>query len=109
MPRLGQIVWEDIRASRLRRFPYIVYYRVLSDRVEVLAVLHGRRDSSAWNVFTGTARPGNGAGDQDRKKDATFCSIGSSRELIRSRHWADFRVFSSTSMSSRQTAPNARN
>jgi len=50
MPRLGQIVWEDIRASRLRRFPYVVYYRALSDRVEILAVLHGRRDSSAWKA-----------------------------------------------------------
>ena len=50
LPQLCQVVWEDVRASRLRRFPYVVYYRVLSDRIEVLAVLHGRRDSSAWKA-----------------------------------------------------------
>jgi plasmid stabilization system protein ParE len=50
MPRLCQVLWEDVRASRLRKFPYIIYYRALSDRVEVLAVLHGSRNSSAWKA-----------------------------------------------------------
>jgi plasmid stabilization system protein ParE len=48
MPALYAIVWQDIRTCRLRRFPYVVYYRVLADRIEVLAVLHGRQDSSVW-------------------------------------------------------------
>jgi plasmid stabilization system protein ParE len=34
----------DIREGLLRRFPYAVYYRVLPDRVRVLAVYHTARD-----------------------------------------------------------------
>ncbi len=48
MPELHGKVWEDVRAARLKRFRYIVYYIVLADRVEVLAVLHSARDPSAW-------------------------------------------------------------
>jgi toxin ParE1/3/4 len=49
MPELYGVVWHDVRAVRLRRFRYVVYYVVFPDRVEVLAVLHGSRDSSsAW-------------------------------------------------------------
>jgi plasmid stabilization system protein ParE len=36
--------------ARTRRFTYIVYYRALNDRVEVVAVLHGRRDASTWTT-----------------------------------------------------------
>jgi plasmid stabilization system protein ParE len=37
-----------VRAARLKQFRYIVYFIVLADRVEVLAVLHGARDPSSW-------------------------------------------------------------
>lgn len=47
-PRLFATIWEDVRACRLRKYPYVVYYRALEDRVEVLAILHGNRDSAAW-------------------------------------------------------------
>jgi plasmid stabilization system protein ParE len=42
------IVWNDVRAVRVRKFQYVVYYVVLSDGVEVLAVLHGARQESTW-------------------------------------------------------------
>jgi plasmid stabilization system protein ParE len=48
MPELYGIVWQDVRAARLRRFKHVVYYVAFPDRVEVIAVLHGSRDSSAW-------------------------------------------------------------
>jgi plasmid stabilization system protein ParE len=38
----------DIREGLLTRFPYAVYYRVLADRVRVLAVYHTARDPSRW-------------------------------------------------------------
>jgi plasmid stabilization system protein ParE len=47
-PEMHQIVLRDVRRAKLRRFPYVVYYRVLPDRVEVLAVLHGRRNPGVW-------------------------------------------------------------
>jgi toxin ParE1/3/4 len=48
MPELYGKVWEDVRAARLKQFRYIVYFIVLADRVEVLAVLHSARDPSSW-------------------------------------------------------------
>ncbi len=48
MPELYGKVWQDVRATRLKQFRYIVYFIVLADRVEVLAVLHGARDPSSW-------------------------------------------------------------
>ena len=48
MPEMYAEVWGTVRAARLRRFRHVVYYMVLADRVEVIAVMHGSRDSSAW-------------------------------------------------------------
>lgn len=48
MPELYGPVWQDVRAVRLKKFRYVVYYVVFTDRVEVLAVLHGARHPSAW-------------------------------------------------------------
>ena len=48
MPEMCGVVWQDVRAVKLRRFRYVVYYVVFADRVEVLAILHGSRDVSAW-------------------------------------------------------------
>jgi plasmid stabilization system protein ParE len=48
MPEMYGVVWQDVRAARLRKFRHIVYYVAFADRVEVLAVLHGARDASAW-------------------------------------------------------------
>ena len=48
MPELYGLVWQDVRAARVRQFRHLVYYVVFPDRVEVLAVIHGSVDPSAW-------------------------------------------------------------
>jgi plasmid stabilization system protein ParE len=48
MPELHSVVYKDLRRARVGRFPYNIYYRILADRVEVLAVIHGRRKPSVW-------------------------------------------------------------
>ncbi len=35
-------------APMVRRFPYVVYYRIQGGRVSILAIQHGARDPSAW-------------------------------------------------------------
>jgi plasmid stabilization system protein ParE len=52
MPELYAIVHRDVRRAVVRRFPYAIYYRIVFDRVIVLAVLHGRGDSKAWQIRT---------------------------------------------------------
>jgi toxin ParE1/3/4 len=47
MPQMYAMVFRDVRRTKLRTFPYLIYYRLL-DRVEVIAVLHGSRDPRLW-------------------------------------------------------------
>jgi plasmid stabilization system protein ParE len=47
-PEMYGIVWRDVRAARLKKFRHVVYYVAFSDRVEVLAVLHGARNAPTW-------------------------------------------------------------
>jgi plasmid stabilization system protein ParE len=44
MPELYVVAFKNIRRGKMRKFPYLVYYRLLSDRIEVIGVLHGSRD-----------------------------------------------------------------
>lgn len=37
-----------LRSALLRRFPYAVLFRIGRERIEVLAVWHGRRDPKGW-------------------------------------------------------------
>jgi toxin ParE1/3/4 len=48
MPELYGVVRRNVRRRKLRRFPYLLYYRVLSNRIEVIAILHARRDEGVW-------------------------------------------------------------
>jgi toxin ParE1/3/4 len=48
MPEMYGLVWQDVRAARLRKFRRLVYSLVFADRIEVLAVLHGSQNASTW-------------------------------------------------------------
>jgi toxin ParE1/3/4 len=47
-PRQFPIALRDIRKALVQRFPYVVYYVVLSDVISVIAIIHGRRDPRRW-------------------------------------------------------------
>jgi plasmid stabilization system protein ParE len=47
-PELYGRAWQDVRAALLKKLPYVVYYVVFADRIEILAVLHGSRDRAVW-------------------------------------------------------------
>jgi plasmid stabilization system protein ParE len=47
-PERWPVVEADRRRFVLRRFPFCIVYRVQSGRVEVLAVVHGRRRPGYW-------------------------------------------------------------
>jgi plasmid stabilization system protein ParE len=47
-PEAFGTVWKDVRAVRVRRFQYVVYYIVFEERIELLAVIHGSRRESTW-------------------------------------------------------------
>ena len=43
-PFIYQIAYKDVLRAIVHRFPYLVWYRVLGERVTVLACTHGRQD-----------------------------------------------------------------
>jgi plasmid stabilization system protein ParE len=51
-PELYAVIHRDIRRSVLQRFPYAVYYRIISSRVVVTAVFHSRRNPKSWQKRT---------------------------------------------------------
>lgn len=51
-PQAFAIVWRNVRATKLKQFQYVVYYRVQADRIEIFAVVHSNRDSSTWKSRT---------------------------------------------------------
>ena len=52
MPEAYPVVYRDVRRSVMRRFPYIIYYRIVSSRVIVTAVFHGHRNPKARQTRT---------------------------------------------------------
>ncbi len=44
-PERFPIVHDDIRQAILRRFPYVVYFRLVGERVLVVSVFHASRDA----------------------------------------------------------------
>ncbi|MEQ9234816.1 type II toxin-antitoxin system RelE/ParE family toxin [Coleofasciculus sp. E2-BRE-01] len=52
IPESYAIVYRDVRRAVVRRFPYAVYYRIVSSRVIVTAIFHSRRDPKSWQART---------------------------------------------------------
>jgi plasmid stabilization system protein ParE len=47
-PHLYAVLRFAVRAARVHRFPYVVYYRFEAGTVYILAVLHGGREPQVW-------------------------------------------------------------
>jgi hypothetical protein len=52
-PVAFRVVRRDARRVMLRRFPYQLIYRVVSEVVVVVACFHGRRSPKRWESRTG--------------------------------------------------------
>jgi len=51
-PLMFPVVHRNIRRALIHRFPFGVYYRVESDGIVVVAVMHGSRDPRQWKSRT---------------------------------------------------------
>jgi len=47
-----------VRSLRIRRFPYVIHYRIEDEMIVVFAIMFGGRDPSAWQ---GRIEPSNAA------------------------------------------------
>ncbi len=52
VPESYPVIYRDVRRAVVRRFPYAVYYRIVSEGTLVIAIFHGRRDPKAWQKRT---------------------------------------------------------
>jgi toxin ParE1/3/4 len=51
-PLLRPPEYRSVRRFHIARFPYIVYYRILGETIEVIAVQHGGRNPRGWRGRT---------------------------------------------------------
>ena len=47
-PELYQTVESTVRRTPVRKFPFSVFYRILPEWIEVVAVMHQSRDPRTW-------------------------------------------------------------
>jgi plasmid stabilization system protein ParE len=47
-PERYPFIYRDLRRRLVERFPYVVLYRVYTDTIVVVAVMHGRQNPSVW-------------------------------------------------------------
>src|SRR3989304_3346013 len=47
-PQLAAEIYRSARLALVRRFPFLVCYRIVEDEVRIISVFHGRRDSRTW-------------------------------------------------------------
>ena len=47
-PEAHAPIYRTVRHCQVKRFPFAVYYRAGSNRIDVIAVHHGKRDPKTW-------------------------------------------------------------
>jgi plasmid stabilization system protein ParE len=47
-PKGHAVVRSDLRIARVTKFPYLIVYRLLTDRIRISAVVHGARHPRYW-------------------------------------------------------------
>jgi len=47
-PEQFAIVYRDVRLCPVKRFPYIVAFRIENEFAEILSVMHAHRDPESW-------------------------------------------------------------
>lgn len=47
-PQRWKVIESDVRRHLISRFPYAVYYRVMSDHIRIIAFKHHSRHPDYW-------------------------------------------------------------
>lgn len=47
-PEMYGVAYRKIRGAPVRRYPYVVYYKIEEERILVVAVQYGGRNPSVW-------------------------------------------------------------
>ena len=49
-PERFPLVHKDVRRALLQRFPYGIFYRIVSSQIVVIACFHGKRNPKVWRL-----------------------------------------------------------
>ena len=49
-PNRFPIIHRDTRRALLHRFPYALFYRVLDEKIIIVACMHGKRNPAHWQL-----------------------------------------------------------
>jgi toxin ParE1/3/4 len=49
-PERFPVVRKDVRRAVLRRFPYSIFYPIVSGNIVVIACFHGKRNPKVWRL-----------------------------------------------------------
>jgi plasmid stabilization system protein ParE len=52
-PAAFGVAWRQVRAGLVKRFPYVIYFRLLPNQIRIIAVVHAARDPSVWKQRLG--------------------------------------------------------
>ncbi len=47
-PKTSGYIYKNIRASKIKRFPYNLIYRVFNSQIQVIAIFHQSRNPKEW-------------------------------------------------------------
>jgi plasmid stabilization system protein ParE len=48
MPEMYAKAFADLRVAIIRRFPYLVVYRIDEDQITIIAIYHAHRNPRGW-------------------------------------------------------------
>lgn len=51
-PSSYPIVHEDVRKYVVKKFPFVIYYRIVDSAIQVIAIFHTSRNPEIWNKRT---------------------------------------------------------
>ncbi len=47
-PESYPVVYRETRMGKVRRFPFLIIYRVTNEAISAISVFHGKRDPKIW-------------------------------------------------------------
>lgn len=51
-PEMHAVVHRDVRKASVNKFPYLIFYRLRTNKLVVISVFHNKRNPSIWRSRT---------------------------------------------------------
>jgi len=48
-PEIFPVVYKSVRKYVVKKFPFVIYYRIIDNLIQVIAIFHTSRNPEIWN------------------------------------------------------------